>query len=153
MIPTTLRGGGHRHARIIIKPAKYFLMTGGTAFIAPANPGNYSAGLAVNAGAREEAMHKELIAQIKILARVEQALKDIIIEAVKSGYLLGIEDKTLGFLNQTPRLMLNHLRNRGGTLDFVDNKTLLAERDQEWDAGEVPMLQFNQVEKAMKQLT
>jgi hypothetical protein len=63
MIPTTLGGGGHGHAGIIIEPAKYFLMTGGTAFIAPANPGNYPEGLAVNVAtgtqARDEAMHKE----------------------------------------------------------------------------------------------
>ncbi len=51
MIPTPLGGGGHRHAGIIIKPAKYFLMMGGTAFIAPANSGNYPAGPAANAAA------------------------------------------------------------------------------------------------------
>ena len=42
-------------------------MTGGTAFTQPANPGIYPAGLALNAAAgtraREEALHKELIAQ------------------------------------------------------------------------------------------
>jgi hypothetical protein len=49
--------------------------------------------------------------------------------------------------------MLDHLCNRGGTLDFTDTKTLLAERDQERDASEVPTLYCNRVEKAMKQLT
>jgi hypothetical protein len=49
--------------------------------------------------------------------------------------------------------MLNQLCNRGGALDFADTKTLLAKRDQEWDASEFPMLYFIQVEKAMKQLT
>jgi hypothetical protein len=100
MIPTTLGEGGHSHAEIIIKPAQYVLMTGGTAFIAPANPGNYPAGQAVNAAtgtqAREEAMHKESIAQFEILDGVEQTLKDIIIEVVESNYLLEIEDETLG---------------------------------------------------------
>jgi hypothetical protein len=101
MIPTTLRKGGHGHAGIIIEPAKYFLMTGGTAFNAPANPGNYLAGLAMNAAtgtrAREEAMHKEIIAQFEILTGVEQALKNIIIEAVESDYLVEIENETVGF--------------------------------------------------------
>jgi hypothetical protein len=50
-------------------------MMGGTAFIAPANPGKYQAGLAANAAAgtrvREEAMHKELVAQFEILAGVK----------------------------------------------------------------------------------
>jgi hypothetical protein len=49
--------------------------------------------------------------------------------------------------------MLDHLRNRGGALDFADTKTLLVERDQEWDASKVPTLYFNRIEKAMKQLT
>ncbi len=49
--------------------------------------------------------------------------------------------------------MIIHLRNRGGALDFADTKTLLTERDQEWDASEIPTMYFNRVEKAMQQLT
>ncbi len=48
---------------------------------------------------------------------------------------------------------MNHLRNRGGALDFADTKTLLAERDGEWNAHEVPQLYFNRVEKAIQGLT
>jgi hypothetical protein len=36
-IPTMLGGGNHRHAGIIIEPARYSLMTGGVAFVNPAN--------------------------------------------------------------------------------------------------------------------
>ncbi len=101
MILTTLRAGGHKHAGIIIEPAKYFLMTGGTDFIAPANPGNYPARLAANTAAgtqaREEAMQKEFVTQFKIFAGVKQALKDIIIKAGESDYLLEIEDEILVF--------------------------------------------------------
>jgi hypothetical protein len=68
---------------------------------------------------------------------VEQALKDIIIEAVKGDFLLGMEDEALVFFNKTPRIcMITHMQNRGGALDFADTKTLLAERDQEeWDTS------------------
>jgi hypothetical protein len=156
-IPSTLGGGNHGHAGLIVEPAKYLTMTDGTAFIQPGNPGIYPAGLAPNAAAgtraREEAEHKELIAQYEIHKGVEQALKDIIIQAVDEDYLLEIEDETLGFLNETPRSMIIHLRNRGGALDFADTKTLLTERDQEWDASEIPTIYFNRVEKAMQQLT
>ena len=156
-IPSTLGGGNHGHAGLIVEPAKYLTMTGGTAFIQPGNPGIYPAGLAPNAAAgtraREEAEHKELIAQYEIHKGVEQALKDIIIQAVDKDFLLEIEDETLGFLNETPRSMIIHLRNRGGALDFADTKTLLTERDQEWDASEIPTIYFNRVEKAMQQLT
>jgi hypothetical protein len=38
-IPSTLGGGNHGHAGVIAEPAKYSLMTGGIAFVNPANPG------------------------------------------------------------------------------------------------------------------
>jgi hypothetical protein len=73
-------------------------------------------------------------------------------ERVEADYLLEIEDETLGFLNQIQPQMLDHLCNRGGTLDFADTKTLLAERDSDWNVSEVPQLYFNRVEKAMRGL-
>jgi hypothetical protein len=44
-----------------------------------------------------------------------------------------IEDKALGFLNQMPRQMIDHLKARGGALDFTNTKTLLAKRDTEYN--------------------
>ena len=38
-------------------------------------------------------------------------------------------------------------------MDFADTKTLLAERDSEWDISENPQIYFNRVEKAVKALT
>ncbi len=49
--------------------------------------------------------------------------------------------------------MLIYLWNHGGALDFADTKTLLAERDSEWDASKVPQIYFNRVEKAIQGLT
>jgi hypothetical protein len=155
-IPTTLGGGNHGHAGLIVDATKYLTMAG-VAFAIPPNPGIYPAGLAANAAAgtraRAEAEHKEEVAQYEILKGVEQALKDIILEAVENDYLMEIEDDTLGFLNQTPRQMIDHLKARGGALDFADTKTLLAERDMEWDLSENPQVYFNRVEKAVKALT
>ena len=153
-IPTALGGGNLGHAGIIVEPEKYLIMTGGINFEPPGNPGIYPAGLALNEAAgtraREEAL---LVAQYVIYKGVKQGMKDIIQDAVEADYLLKIEDEALGFLNQTPQQMLNHLRNRGGALDFADTKTLLAERDTEWNVSKVPQLYFNRVEKAMRGLT
>jgi len=93
------------------------------------------------------------VREYKTFQGVIPATKDIFMEAVDHEYLLEIEDEILGFLNQTPTDMMTHLRNRGGALDFADTKTLLAERDGEWDANEVPQLYFNRVEKAIQGLT
>jgi hypothetical protein len=155
-IPTTLGGGNHGHAGILMDPARY-LLTAGIPFVNPANPGNYPAGVAGNAAAgaraRAEAQHKEEVKEYETFQGVTQATKDIIMEAVDHEYLLEIEDEILGFLNETPISIMNHLRNRGGALDFADTKTLLAERDGEWDASEVPQIYFNRVEKAIQGLT
>ena len=155
-IPTGLGGGNHGHAGLIVEATKYLAMTQ-VEFTIPPNPGIYPAGLAANAAAgtraRAEAEHKEEVAQYEVLKGVEQALKDIILNAVEHDYLLEIEDDTLGFLNQTPRQMIDHLKARGGALDFADTKTLLSERDTEWDLSENPQVYFNRVEKAVKALT
>jgi len=155
-IPTTLGGGNHGHAGILMEPTRYLLTTG-VPFNNPANPGNYPLTVAGNAAAgvraRAEAEHKEEVREYETFQGVIQATKDIFLEAVDHEYLLEIEDEILGFLNQTPTDMLNHLRNRGGALDFADTKTLLAEQDGEWDASEVPQLYFNRVEKAIQGLT
>jgi hypothetical protein len=66
--------------------------------------------------------------------------------------VLEIEEKILGFLNQMPKQIIAHLRNRGGQLDFADTEKLIMERDSEWDRSEVPQVYFNRVEKAMQQL-
>jgi hypothetical protein len=50
-IPSTLGGCNYGHAGVIAEPGKYLLMTGGTAFVNPANPGVYPAGLQANAAA------------------------------------------------------------------------------------------------------
>ncbi len=107
------------------------------AFTNPPHPGIYPAGLATNAAAgtwaREEAEHKKCLTQFEIFKGVEQALKDFILEAVEHDYLMEIEDKALGFLNQMPRQMIDHLKARGGALDFTNTKTLLAKRDTEYN--------------------
>ncbi len=63
-ISTTLGGGGHGHAGIVIDLAQY-LLAAGVAFVNPANPGTYPANVPNNAAqglqARSEAEHKELV--------------------------------------------------------------------------------------------
>ncbi len=48
--------------------------------------------------------------------------------------------------------MIDHLKVRGGALVFADMKTLLTDRDMEWDISENPQIYFNRVKKAVKAL-
>ncbi len=111
-IPTTIGGGNHGHAGILMDPVRYQL-TAGVLFINPVNPRNYPTNFAGNAAAgvpaRAEAEHKEEVKEYETFQGVVQATKDIILEAVDHEYLLNIEDDIIGFLNQTPTDMMNHL--------------------------------------------
>jgi hypothetical protein len=122
-IPSGFRGGNHGHAGIIVKATKC-LAIAGEAFTDPIHPGFYPTGLPTTAAAgtraRAEAKHKESLAEYEFFKGVKQALKDIILEAVEHDYLLEIDDETLGFLNQMPKQMIDHLKIRGGALDFAD---------------------------------
>ena len=61
-IPTTLGGGNHGHAGIIMDPARY-LAIAEVPFNNPANPGNYTTNVPGNVAAgiqaRAEAEHEE----------------------------------------------------------------------------------------------
>ncbi len=46
--------------------------------------------------------------------------------------------EVLGHLNQKPKQMLTHLKNRGDQLDYADTKKLLADYNSKWDPNEVP---------------
>ena len=114
-IPTTLGGGNHGHAGILMEPTRY-LLTAGVLFNNPANPGNYPLTVAGNAAAgvraRAEAEHKEEVREYETFQGVIQATKDTILEAVDHEYLLEIEDEILGFLNQMPMDMLPTLETK-----------------------------------------
>ncbi len=130
-IPMALGGRNFGHVGVIMDATAHSTMTDGITFENPANSGVYPAGLAANTAAtvcaRAEAEHKELINQFKTFEGVRQGVQDLILEAVDNKYLIEIEHETLGYLNQTPRQMLDHLLARGGALDFTDTKELLAE--------------------------
>jgi len=111
-IPTTIGGGNNGHAGTLMDPVRYQL-TAGVLLTNPINPGNYPTNVTGNAAAgvraRAEAEHKEEVKEYETFQGVVQATKDIILEAVDHEYLLEIEDDILGFLNQTPTDMMNHL--------------------------------------------
>jgi hypothetical protein len=112
-IPTTLGGGNHGHAGIMVEKARYLLMMG-VILTNPANPGTYPANVPGNAvagvQARVKAEHKEFTREYKAFQGDIKATKDIILKAVNREYLLKIENKILGFLNQTPHDMRTHLQ-------------------------------------------
>ena len=134
--PSSLGGGYHGHAGIIVEDTKYTALTGGIAFVNPPNPGlypNIAANVTAGTRAREEVIYKGAVQEYEILCGVEAGLKDILLKAVDNDFVLEIEDETLGFSNESPKSIIAHLHNQGGTLDFADTMKLIEERDLEWD--------------------
>jgi hypothetical protein len=148
-----LGGGLHGHAGLLKSAAEYELMAPGTPFLFPANPGFYPQGNIPAAQCGQwEAEHKGLIAQFQTCVGARKGLKDLILEAVEEDYLLELQAEGSAYLNVTPLQMLTHLRDRWGTMDYVDITALLAECDAPWNAAEVPQKYFNRMDKARKQL-
>ena len=151
-IPSALGGGMNGHAGMLLADADYATMAPGTPFVPPVNPGVYPAGVTAASRSRMEAEHKEQVKQFHTFVGVGMGLKDLLLKAIDEDYLLEIKHEHMAFLNVTAAQMLAHLRNRWGTVDFVDITALMAECDAPWSVDEVPTLYFNRVEKAMKQL-
>ena len=151
--PSELGGGLHGHAGLVKNDADYEIFAPGTPFVVPANPGVYPLGNipAAQRGQRE-AEHKALQTQFQTCIGASKGLKDLILQAVDEDFLLELRAEGIAYLNVTPLQMLTHLRDRWGTMDYVDITSLLAECDIPWNAAEVPTKYFNRTEKARRQL-
>lgn len=151
--PSELGGGLHGHAGLVKNDADYEIFAPGTPFVVPANPGVYPLGNipAAQRGQRE-AEHKALQTQFQTCIVASKGLKDLILQAVDEDFLLELRAEGIAYLNVTPLQMLTHLRDRWGTMDYVDITSLLAECDTPWNAAEVPTKYFNRTEKARRQL-
>ncbi len=151
--PSELGVGAHGHAGLIKSAADYALFAPATPFVVPANPGHYPAGpIPAVQRVQREAEHKALIVQFQTCTGVAKGLKDLILQAVDEDFLLELRDEGVAYLNVTPFQMLTHLRDRWGSMDYVDITALLAKCDSPWNAAEVPTKYFNRVDKARRQL-
>ena len=148
-----LGGGAHGHAGLLKSAADYELLVSGTPFVFPPNPGVYPQGNFPEAQRRQrEAEHNALIKQFQTCVGASTGLKDRILKAIDEDFLLELKEEGIAYLNVTPLQMLTHLRDRWGTMDFIDVTALLAECDAPWIAAEVPQKYFNRIEKARKKL-
>ncbi len=88
----------------------------------------------------------------KTFLGVAEGLKVLICQAVDEDYILELQAEKIGYLRVTAKQMLAHLQSRWGSADFVDKCALPNKLNAPWNVAEVPMVYFNRVEKATKQL-
>lgn len=148
-----LGGGAHGHAGLLLSQNDYEMLAPGTPFVIPTNPGVYPEGIIAAAQkAQREAEHKALVKQFQTCVGVAKGLKELILKAIEEDFLLELQNEQTGYLNVSPFQIMNHLRNRWGSLDYVDINNLMNECDSGWSPDEVPTRFFNRIDKARKQL-
>ena len=111
-IYSTLGGGAHGHAGLLLSDVNCAAMAPGTPFIFQANPGVYPQGvIPVAQQSQQEAEHKALIKQFQTCVGVAKGLKELILQAVKEDVVLALQAEQMGYLNVTPFQMMTHLCN------------------------------------------
>jgi hypothetical protein len=120
---SVLSSGGdgiHGHLNLTISDVEYLIVSHGTPWVKPGNPGAapiHIPGAIV--AARKETNRQFLItvADYRLCNRVLEPLKTLLMAAVNSNYIAELEDPAYSFGNVLIRNILDHLRTSHGTID------------------------------------
>jgi len=76
----------------------------------------------------------------------------MIVKSIDHEWLAKIENETMGFNHLSPKALLSHLRNVGGSLDHMDVTELFTNIQKPWDGIEAPAAHFARGDKFERQL-
>ncbi len=142
----TLNGGGeHGHVGMVIDDAEYVTFSnGGARFVVPTNPGPYPATVDTDKVIRERqlAEQKAECNEYETYLEVENYLCRMIVKSIDHEWLAKVESETMEFNHLSPKALLTHLRNVGGTLDHMDVTELFTSIQKPWDGIEAPAAHF-----------
>ena len=139
----------------LLKRAKYITFSrNGDRFLVPMNPRPYPTSANANAVIRERqiAEHKAETVEYKTYLGVENYLCRMIAKSINHAWLAKVESKTMGFNYLSPKALLNHLRNLGGSLDHMDVTELISNIQKPWDGIKTPAAHFARGDKYERQL-
>eukprot|EP00804_Cyclotella_cryptica_P014825 CCRYP_015027-RA/>CCRYP_015027-RA protein AED:0.12 eAED:0.12 QI:0/0/0/1/0.2/0.16/6/0/1256 len=154
-VPTTNGGGSHGHIGMIIKDAEYrTFSTGNQPFNIPTNPGPYPTTVDPDPATRERqvAEHKAEKEEFETYLGVLNAARQHVIRAMDPEWLEAIRSPTLGFAHMTLREIIDHLRDAGCDLDYMDVSDLIAELTKPWEVSERPATRYTHDDKYERQL-
>ena len=121
-IPTTLGSGNYGLLGLVIQPAVYTTVTG-VNFVAPANPGIAPDIPDGATGAQIGALTRRFSAEQKVYLeyhRIDQALKQLLLGAVKEVYVESLRDMYTNYTTVTILELLTHLYNNYGQISAMD---------------------------------
>jgi len=95
---------------------------------------------------------KAEIVEYETYLGVENYLCRMIVKSLDHKWLAEVESKTVGFNHLSPKALLSHLRNVGGSLDHMDVTELISNIHKPWDGNETPAAHFARGDKYERQL-
>ncbi len=122
-IATQNGGGEHGHVGMVIDEAEYipFSRTGAR-FVVPTNPGSYPTTVDADKVIceRQIAEHRAECIEYETYLGVENYIHRMIVKTIDHKWLAEVESETMGFNHLSPKDLLTHLCNVGGSLDHMD---------------------------------
>ncbi len=144
-VATQNGGREHGHVGMVIDNAEYVTFSkNGTRFLVPTNPGPYPTTVDPDKVIRERqiAEHKAECIEYETYLSIENYLCRMIVKLINYKWLAKIESETMGFNHLSPKALLSHLRNVGGSLDHMDVTELISNIQKPWDGTEAPAAHF-----------
>jgi hypothetical protein len=144
-VATKNGGGEHGHVGMVINDAEYITFSnGGARFVVPTNPGPYPTTVDLDKVKRERQLmeHKAEGIEYETYLGVEIYIRRMIVKSIDQEWLAEVESETMGFNYLSPKTLLTHLRNIGGSLDHMDMTELISNIQKPWDGIEAPAAHF-----------
>ena len=154
-IATENGGGEHDHVGMVIDEAEYITFSrSGARLIVPTNPGAYPTTVDADKVIRECQIteHKAECIAYETYLGAENYIRRMIVMSIDHEWLADVENETMGFNHLSPKDLLNHLRNVGGSLDHMDVTELFTNIQKPWDGIEAPAAHFARGDKYERQL-
>ena len=110
---------------MVIDEAEYVTFSnGGARFIVPTNPGPYPASINTDKIIRERQIveHKAECIEYETYLGVKKYLLRMIVKSINHEWLAKVESEMMGFNHLSPKALLTHLCNIGGSLDHMDGR-------------------------------
>ena len=76
----------------------------------------------------------------------------MIVKSLDHKWLAKVESKTMEFNHLSPKALLSHLHNVGGSLDHMDVTELISNIQKPWDGIKTPVAHFARGDKYERQL-
>ncbi len=134
-VATQNGSGEHDHVGMVINKAEYITFSnGGARFLVPTNPGPYLATVDSDKVIRERqiAEHKAECIKNETYLGVENYIRGMIVKSIDHEWLAEVKSETMGFNHLSPKALLTHLCNIGGSLDHRDRADLQHPKAMGW---------------------